>query len=305
MMKNEVDAERLVEARKLFFDHDGLTSIMARKGADAAYRLAAVPEDLEERWLIELTSMKMRDLSQAGNWKVVRFLRQHNDFTHTRSLMETGPLGELPEQTAYLEELLAYAQDFCKLYGQPLTHHARIVATIQQHAKSIRESTGDRTLRVRLEQLLAEASHLPEVPPVRAMPEGATRPGSQKKNGGAGVLIDKLCNAFYANISVLSDSAITGAAARLIKPKQSGAWIGGRLVVTDQRLSFAPNRMKGEAALRIEALDLPLAAVTAVKKEFSLMTGIVVVEHEGGVLKFRCFGAKKIAQQLQNLLAAR
>jgi hypothetical protein len=249
--------------------------------------------------------MKLYELSQPGNWKVVRFLRQHSDFTHTRSLVETAPLGDLSEQTAYLEELLAYAQDFCKLYGQPLTYHARIAETVQRHARGILESTGDLTLRVRLEQLLAEASHAPEMPPARAMPEGATRPGSQKKSGSAGVRIDKLCNALYANISVLSDSARSGAAARLIKPKQSGAWIGGRLVVTDQRLSFSPNRMKGEAALRIEAIDLPLAAVTSVKKEFGLMTGTVVVEHEGGVLKFRCFGAKKIAQQLQNLLAAR
>jgi len=58
---------------------------------------------------------------------------------------------------------------------------------------------------------------------------------------------------------------------------------------------------------RLTALEdphIPLASIRSVTREFGWVTGIVVVRHTKGELRFRCFGAKQVAATLGGYVAA-
>ena len=58
---------------------------------------------------------------------------------------------------------------------------------------------------------------------------------------------------------------------------------------------------------RLTALEdphIPLASIRSVTREFGWVTGIVVVRHTKGELRFRCFGAKQVAATLGGRVAA-
>jgi hypothetical protein len=46
---------------------------MSRDGADNQYQRYAVPNELEQKWLEEITTSKLDMLGTPGNWRVVHF----------------------------------------------------------------------------------------------------------------------------------------------------------------------------------------------------------------------------------------
>jgi len=51
-------------------------------------------------------------------------------------------------------------------------------------------------------------------------------------------------------------------------------------------------------------MRIPFAQIRSVTREFGWVTGIVVIRHGHGEFRFRCFGAKGVAQQIADRLSA-
>ena len=96
------------KARQLFFAHDGSRFYMSRNGVEDQYARMQVPTSIESGWLEELTALKLKQLSSAGNWRVLNFLIHHSDFRHLDKIESAVPLGQFWEKCAFLEDLLRY-----------------------------------------------------------------------------------------------------------------------------------------------------------------------------------------------------
>ena len=83
----------LDRARKIFFDYEGSRFYMSRDGVDVEYERYPVPQQLERKWLEELTASRLDMLDRSGNWWVVHFLWHHRDSRHLSRLIQTKPLG--------------------------------------------------------------------------------------------------------------------------------------------------------------------------------------------------------------------
>jgi hypothetical protein len=111
--------------------------------------------------------------------------------------------------------------------------------------------------------------------------------------------IRKLANAFIPDATpsdVLPSAALS--AAQRFKRKHGGLWVGGTILVTSGGVSFAPNGLNRAVHEELEPVDVPARDIKSVRHEFGWFTGIVVVAHVGGELRFRCYGAKKLAATL-------
>lgn len=82
------------------------------------------------------------------------------------------------------------------------------------------------------------------------------------------------------------------------KRKHGGLWVGGTVAVSPSGVSFSPNRANRAAHEGLQPIDVLANDIRAVKHEFGWVTGIVVVEHAHGEFRFRCYGAKKLAQAM-------
>jgi hypothetical protein len=51
-------------------------------------------------------------------------------------------------------------------------------------------------------------------------------------------------------------------------------------------------------------VTIPTQAIRNVRREFGFLTGIVVIEHDAGEFRFRCFGAKGVVANYQAATAS-
>ena len=111
--------------------------------------------------------------------------------------------------------------------------------------------------------------------------------------------IRKLANAFVAEATPVDSlpSAALGAVVRF-KRKHGGLWVGGIVNVTDSGVSFEPNSVNRALHEELPTISVSAEDIRAVRHEFGWFTGIVVVSHARGELRFRCYGAKKLAATL-------
>ena len=111
--------------------------------------------------------------------------------------------------------------------------------------------------------------------------------------------LEKVCNAWVATAvpSRLLPSAALGAITRY-RRKHDGLWVGGKLVATEDSIAFTPNALNVAVHENVEPVHIPMRDVTSVRREFGWVTGIVVVTHRLGELRFRCFGARRLAATL-------
>jgi hypothetical protein len=86
------------------------------------------------------------------------------------------------------------------------------------------------------------------------------------------------------------------------RKKYGGLWVGGSIEISNDGLSFRPNRLNDAFHLGLEVVSIPLADIQSVRRESGWVTGIVVVEHKRGEFRFRCFGAKKLAARFSEYL---
>lgn len=87
--------------------------------------------------------------------------------------------------------------------------------------------------------------------------------------------------------------------------KRGRLWVGGRMTVTDRAVRFSPNRsnelLHGGGDGRLE-VELPLAQVDRVGHRRGVLTGIVVLGAGEREVLLRCWGARDVARQVQELV---
>lgn len=84
------------------------------------------------------------------------------------------------------------------------------------------------------------------------------------------------------------------------KSKQGGLWVGGKFTISDDEFRFSTNTANLIVHKESSDFSFPMQVVKSVRREFGWITGILVFELEDRIVKVRCFGAKKIAQLLNN-----
>ena len=114
--------------------------------------------------------------------------------------------------------------------------------------------------------------------------------------------INKVCNALIVDAQAIDLPFIIKNAIDSSKKRYGGLWVGGRFTVDDNELVFKANALN--KALHEGQTDfvLPLQQIKNVSWEFGFISGIISLQTTFGIIKLRCFGAKKIVAQLQNIL---
>src|SRR5262245_58093624 len=108
--------------------------------------------------------------------------------------------------------------------------------------------------------------------------------------------IRKLANAFFpeATPAIVLPAAALSTIYRLTRTR-GGLWVGGTVLVSGSGVSFVPNRANRLVHNNPEAVSVRGGDIREVRREFGWVTGIVVVRHTRGELRFRCYGAKQLA----------
>jgi len=78
--------------------------------------------------------------------------------------------------------------------------------------------------------------------------------------------------------------------------------VGGRIEVVADELRFTPNRMNVKVHADPVSVTIRLSSIRSVDRVFGWFTGIVLVEHEEGVFRFRCYNARKVAGRLSEVV---
>ena len=91
-------------------------------------------------------------------------------------------------------------------------------------------------------------------------------------------------------------------AAERLRTRYGGIWVGGRVAISSEGISFTPNRLNEVFHMTLQPVRIAFADIRSVKREFGVLTGIVVVHHKQGEFRFRCFGATRVAAFLSEQL---
>jgi hypothetical protein len=83
------------------------------------------------------------------------------------------------------------------------------------------------------------------------------------------------------------------------KAKDGGLWVGGRLVLTSSRLTFAPNAANRAVHAQLSEVSVELNAIRSVTLLPGLVTKIILVETDDRSVRFRCFGAASVAERIR------
>jgi hypothetical protein len=112
--------------------------------------------------------------------------------------------------------------------------------------------------------------------------------------------LDKICNAYVPDVlgSPATKPDERAALLRQYRDQFAGLWVGGRVAVTPEWLSYHPNQRTKRLHADLREIHIPFADIRSVRREFGWVSGIVVVEHAGGLFRFRCFGARSVAARL-------
>jgi hypothetical protein len=108
--------------------------------------------------------------------------------------------------------------------------------------------------------------------------------------------IRRLANAFFAEATPANALPVTALSAIYrFKRTHGGLWVGGTVFVSSSGVSFVPNRLNRLFHNDPEPVNVRAEDIRGVRREFGWVTGIVVVSHVRGELRFRCYGAKQLA----------
>jgi hypothetical protein len=83
-----------------------------------------------------------------------------------------------------------------------------------------------------------------------------------------------------------------------------GLWVGGTLVVYDDRVQFRPNIANKALQTGKAGFDLPWREVGKISWRSGVLTNIIELQHGQETEAVRCFGAKKLAEQMRSLQKA-
>ena len=123
------------------------------------------------------------------------------------------------------------------------------------------------------------------------------------------IKISKLCNAFQSNAEAKDISiGVSGFSIPInptidnYKKKHGGLWVGGRMFVTNEEIIFNQNAINKVLHKSDNGFSINLSDVTSVEHIFGFFTGIIVILTKDSVYKIRSYGAKKVAEQINELI---
>ena len=119
------------------------------------------------------------------------------------------------------------------------------------------------------------------------------------------VLMSKTVNALVEEAtSPIEKVHPVGGAVDRVRTRSGGIWVGGKATLTSTAIRFAPNGLNKLANDGPLESDVELTRVTRVEVVDAFMTNIVDVEHDQGLLRLRCYGAKKFAEAIRRAVDA-
>jgi hypothetical protein len=80
--------------------------------------------------------------------------------------------------------------------------------------------------------------------------------------------------------------------------KHGGLWVGGRIEIAESALSFSANSLNRDIHEEIPEVNIPIGEIESVVYKFGWITGIVLIYHRRGVFRFRCYGAKRLVDEI-------
>ena len=86
---------------------------------------------------------------------------------------------------------------------------------------------------------------------------------------------------------------------RRSRKRYGGLWVGGRVTLTPTELRFAPNAANRLLHAGDPSVTIPLSAIRQIDVEPGFVTKIIAVTWTGGVARFRCYGAARLADQIR------
>ena len=104
--------------------------------------------------------------------------------------------------------------------------------------------------------------------------------------------IRRLANAF---IPGASPSDLVPANTLSVINRFKRRWVGGTVSISPNAVTFSPNTLNRVLHAPLEPIHIVATDIRSVTREFGWVTGIVVVAHQQGEFRFRCYGAKKLA----------
>lgn len=119
-----------------------------------------------------------------------------------------------------------------------------------------------------------------------------------------GVVVSKLANAFIADAQLSKRAdALTAPSTKLVlnwfKRTQGGMWVGGKVSLAADTLTFRPNAINRAVHENVSTVTIPLARVVRVSDRFGWITRIIDVSlDDRSVFMFRCFGARAFAEKI-------
>lgn len=121
-------------------------------------------------------------------------------------------------------------------------------------------------------------------------------------------LFSKVANALIEKVELRPDLlwamnyetlGIAGWMLRKFRSSHGGLWVGGRIALYRDRLTFQPNWLNRKIQLGDMAMEYPLTALISVTCRFGLVTGIVDADFGEKHLIFRCYGAGRAADEIR------
>ncbi|MFF2387899.1 hypothetical protein [Agromyces sp. NPDC058104] len=114
----------------------------------------------------------------------------------------------------------------------------------------------------------------------------------------AELLVSKVANALIEDVKVNVRTPVLG----WFRSAWGGLWVGGRVTLTTEAVSFAANGLNRIAQSGTLDVTIPLAEITGVEVLPGFITRIVAITTPDVTLKVRCYGAARFAEEV---LAAR
>ncbi|MBM7831647.1 hypothetical protein JOE59_002352 [Agromyces cerinus] len=109
------------------------------------------------------------------------------------------------------------------------------------------------------------------------------------------VLKRKIANALIEDVTV----NVTMPSIPILRAALGGLWVGGWVTLTTKAVSFSPNGVNRFMQSGELDVSIPLAQITDVTVLWGFFTKIVAVTTPESVLKVRCYGAARFAQEIR------
>ena len=94
------------------------------------------------------------------------------------------------------------------------------------------------------------------------------------------------------------DRGVNRALARR-RASDGGLWVGGRLVLTTSRLTFAPNAANRAVHQQLPEVTIELSAIRSVTVLPGRITKVIRVETDDRSIRLRCWGAASVAERVR------